>query len=100
MAARIPRGRVATYGLLAELAGLPRQPRLAGYAMRHVPDGSGVPWHRVINARGEISRRASAFPGEGESLQRILLEREGIRFDASGRCDLARYLWRPRVREG
>lgn len=90
---RIPRGRVATYGQVAALAGLARQPRMAGYALHALPAGSRVPWHRVINARGEVSPRSD--PGD-ERLQRTLLEREGVRFDGRGRVDLARFRWRPR----
>jgi len=88
---RIPRGRVATYGQIARLAGLEGQPRLVGYAMHALPAGSVVPWHRVINARGMISLRRT-----GDSLsQRLLLEREGVRFDAAGRTSLARFAWKP-----
>jgi methylated-DNA-protein-cysteine methyltransferase related protein len=92
---RIPRGRVATYGQVAMLAGLGGHARQVGYAMHALPKGSSVPWHRVINARGEISRRRR--PGE-ELSQRMLLEREGVRFDARGRVALARLQWRPRAR--
>jgi methylated-DNA-protein-cysteine methyltransferase-like protein len=88
---RIPRGRVATYGQVAALAGLPRQPRLAGYALRHADDG--VPWHRVVNAEGRISPRAAS---ESVRRQRLMLEGEGVRFDAADRIPLARYRWRPR----
>jgi methylated-DNA-protein-cysteine methyltransferase-like protein len=91
--ARIPRGRVATYGQVAELAGLPRAARQAGYAMHALPSGSRVPWQRVVNARGEISLRRETG---GELVQRALLEREGVAFDARGRIDLARFGWRPR----
>jgi len=90
--ARIPRGRVATYGQVAELAGLPRAARQAGYAMHALPSGLRVPWQRVVNARGEVSPRSD--PG-GEQVQRVLLEREGVAFDPRGRIDLARYGWRP-----
>ena len=93
VAARIPHGKVVTYGQLAELAGLPRAARQAGYAMHALPSGSRVPWQRVVNARGEVSPRSD--PG-GEVVQRMLLEREGVRFDGRGRIDLARYRWRPR----
>ena len=55
---RIPRGRVATYGQVAELAGLPGQARLVGYAMAALPAESAIPWHRVINAAGRVSPRA------------------------------------------
>ncbi len=88
---RIPRGRVATYGQVAELAGLPRQARLVGYALHALDGGADVPWHRVINARGEVSQRA--VPGD-ERLQRLLLEAEGVEFDRAGRVALGRARWR------
>ncbi len=90
---RIPRGRVATYGQIAELAGLPGHARQVGYALNALPAGTAVPWHRVINARGEVSRRR--VPG-AELSQRLLLQREGVRFDARGRVALERVRWRPR----
>jgi methylated-DNA-protein-cysteine methyltransferase related protein len=89
---RIPRGRVATYGQVARLAGLAGHARQVGYAL-HALTGDRVPWHRVINAKGEISLRSV----EGsDRLQRILLAGEGVRFDRSGRIDLERYRWQPR----
>lgn len=92
---RIPRGRVATYGQVAELAGLPGHARQVGYALHALRPSSGLPWHRVINAAGTVSRRA--VPG-AELTQRQLLEREGVAFDARGRVPLARVRWRPRGR--
>ena len=89
---RIPPGRVATYGQVARLAGLPGRARLAGYAMHSLPVGTSVPWHRVINGLGRVSRRRQ--PG-GELTQRMLLEREGVRFGPSGRIDLDRFGWHP-----
>jgi methylated-DNA-protein-cysteine methyltransferase-like protein len=89
---RVPYGRVATYGMVAELAGFPGHPRLAGYALRHADES--VPWHRIVNARGEISPRAQS---DSVHLQRKLLENEGIRFNEAGRIDLDRYRWRPRT---
>lgn len=91
---RIPEGRVATYSQIAELAGFPRHARQVGYALaalreRESPD---VPWHRVINAKGTISRRTE--PGY-EDYQRILLEEEGVVFDDGGRVSLARFQWQP-----
>jgi methylated-DNA-protein-cysteine methyltransferase-like protein len=91
---RIPKGHVASYGQVAELAGLPGAARQVGYAMAALRPGARVPWQRVVNARGEISARAE--PG-AEALQRLLLEREGVRFDAAGRIALSRYGWRPRT---
>jgi methylated-DNA-protein-cysteine methyltransferase-like protein len=90
---RIPRGRIATYGQVAELAGLGPHARQVGYALHSLPDGEAVPWHRVVNAQGRVSPRAE--PG-GDQIQRQLLEREGVRFDERDRIDLARYRWRPR----
>jgi methylated-DNA-protein-cysteine methyltransferase-like protein len=90
---RIPRGRVATYGQIAALAGIPNGARQVGYAMHALPAGSRVPWHRVINAQGAISLRAN---GSADRKQRAMLEREGVRFDAAGRIDLVRWRWRAR----
>jgi methylated-DNA-protein-cysteine methyltransferase-like protein len=90
---RIPRGRVATYGQVAALAGLRGNARQVGYALHALSDATRVPWHRVINARGEISLRGQ--PG-AEIEQRLLLEAEGIRFDVRGRLRLGEVQWKPR----
>ncbi|HEX5386476.1 MAG TPA: MGMT family protein [Gemmatimonadales bacterium] len=90
---RIPRGRVATYGQVAALARLPGHARQVGYAMHALSRATTVPWHRVINARGEVSCRA--MPGAALT-QRMLLEREGVQFDGRGRVRLERVQWRPR----
>jgi methylated-DNA-protein-cysteine methyltransferase-like protein len=87
---RIPSGRVATYGQIAELAGLGGHARQVGYALHATPDDIDVPWHRVINARGRIS-----LPDQAGEIQRQLLEQEGVELDGD-RIDLARYRWRPR----
>ena len=93
---RIPRGRVATYGQIAKLARVPGQARLVGYAMFALPRPTTVPWHRVINAQGRISVRGD---GGGAALrQRILLEREGVSFDARDRIPLETFGWKPRSR--
>ena len=68
---------MATYGQVAALAGFPGQARLVGYALAALPSTASAPWHRVVNARGRISRRAT--PGY-EAMQRTLLEAEGIAF--------------------
>jgi methylated-DNA-protein-cysteine methyltransferase-like protein len=90
---RIPKGRVATYGQVAALAGLGGHARQVGYALHTLATDRPVPWHRVINARGEVSPRKA--PGS-DLVQRELLEREGVEFSRSGRVDLARVRWRPK----
>lgn len=92
---RVPRGRVATYGQIAKLAGLPGQARQVGYALHALPFGSRVPWHRVMNAAGRISLRRSSG---GDVQQRILLELEGVGFDLAGRVSLEKFRWKPSVR--
>jgi methylated-DNA-protein-cysteine methyltransferase-like protein len=89
--ARIPRGRIATYGQVARLAGLPGHARLVGYALHALPARTSIPWQRVVNAQGAIST-----PPGHDARQRRLLEREGVRFDASGRIPLASFRWRPK----
>ena len=90
---RVPEGRVATYGQIAELAGLPGHARQVGYALHALPRDHDVPWQRVINAKGEVSLRAE--PG-WENVQRGLLETEGVEFNLrTGRVDLKRFRWRP-----
>lgn len=89
--ARIPRGKVATYGQVARLAGFPRHARQAGYALQAMPEDRDLPWQRVVNAKGEVSARALSF---NEEKQRALLEREGVVFDAKGRIPLKRFQWK------
>jgi methylated-DNA-protein-cysteine methyltransferase-like protein len=89
---QIPYGHVATYGQIARLAGLPRHARQVGYALNALPAGSDVPWHRVVNAGGGISRRAEPH---FEEIQRDLLEQEGIVFSRSGVIALSRHQWDP-----
>ena len=91
---RIPRGRVATYGQLARLAGVPGQARLVGYALSALPEGTTIPWHRVVNVKGEISMRTSG--SDHDQLQRVILRREGVRFDRLGVISLSAFQWRPR----
>lgn len=86
--ARIPEGRVATYGQVARMAGLGGHARLVGYAL-HACDRP-VPWHRVINAKGEVSLRADSY---AENLQHRLLADEGVAFDERGRIALDRFRW-------
>jgi methylated-DNA-protein-cysteine methyltransferase-like protein len=82
----IPRGKVASYGQVAALAGLPRRARLVGRVLANLPPNSEVPWHRVINARGEIS-----LLGRAAARQRRLLVAEGVAFTSSGRIVLRRF---------
>lgn len=89
---KIPAGRVATYGQVAALAGLPGHARRVGYALHALPDHSTVPWHRVVNAQGRISLRGTQ---SGSDLpQRFRLEAEGVEFDGGGRIALGRYGWK------
>ncbi len=88
----IPAGKVATYGQIATLADLPGRARLVGTALKKLPPDSGVPWHRVVNAKGEIS-----FRGDGESVteQEILLTEEGVELNSRGRIRLSEFRWMP-----
>lgn len=90
--ARIPHGRVATYGQIAAEAGLLRRARLAGYALRHAPEALALPWHRVLNAQGRISLPAGSTAA---ARQRERLQAEGVEL-VNGRVDLKRYRWQPR----
>jgi methylated-DNA-protein-cysteine methyltransferase-like protein len=91
LARKIPRGRVMTYGQIATILGCPRAARAVGYAMR-ASGPHDVPWQRVINGKGQISAKTEV---ERPVLQRMLLESEGVKFDANEACDLKRYRWEP-----
>lgn len=88
---RIPFGWVATYGQVAAMAGLPRRARLVGRVLQRLDPQTKIPWHRVVNAKGEVSHSLSR--NGGDVLQRRLLEKEGIRFDGRNRLDLERCRW-------
>lgn len=88
---RIPRGRVMTYGQIAYILGKGYTPRTVGFAM-HGADENNTPWQRVINSQGRCSTGRIVLPTD---MQQRLLEREGVKFDESGRCDLAIFLWQP-----
>ena len=90
---RIPHGRVATYGQIAKLANLGGHARQVGYALNTLSSNTRLPWHRVINAKGEISTRKDPTC---ERRQRRLLEQEAIVFDERSRIALAQFAWRPR----
>lgn len=90
---QIPKGRVATYGQVADLANLYGNGRLVGYALYRVDMRSDIPWHRVISAKGTISK--SPLRSGSDDLQRSLLELEGIKFSPEGKINLQEYLWCP-----
>jgi methylated-DNA-protein-cysteine methyltransferase-like protein len=87
--ASIPKGKVATYGQIAKLCGYPGYARYVGHTLKQLPQGTALPWHRVINAKGQIS-----FPKESDAYQilRTRLEQEGIAFDGE-KISLNRYQW-------
>lgn len=87
----IPAGRVATYGQIAKLAGLPKNARQVGSILKNVSDPD-VPWFRVVNSKGEISERGN---GESQLVQRDVLDDEGVQFTRTGAVDLSRFLWEP-----
>lgn len=89
---RVPRGHVATYGQIAAMAGLPGHARQVGYALHALKASTAVPWQRVINAKGMIS----LGPMRGGVSQRMLLDGEGVKFDAAGRVSLSKYGWKKR----
>ena len=100
LVAQIPAGRVMTYGQVAVLLGKPTAARAVGYALHQTPAGANIPWQRVINSQGKISPRGAADILHEPQLQRMLLEQEGIQFDAYGKIDLDRYLWEPGITDG
>jgi methylated-DNA-protein-cysteine methyltransferase-like protein len=90
--ALIPRGKVATYGQIASMLDSPRAARTVGWALHSTPEELDIPWQRVINSKGMVSIDC----GEHDpNLQRVLLESEGVVFDARGYIDLALYQWQP-----
>mgnify|MGYP001814038165 FL=1 len=91
----IPRGSVASYGQVAEIAGFPRGARRVGYALRHLPSGHEVPWHRVITASGRIAFTAGSDAFR-EQRRRLLAEDVPIR---EGRVDMQKYRWQPDLDE-
>jgi len=86
---KIPYGKVATYGQIADLARLEGHARFVGYALHGLPRNSDIPWYRVINSVGRIS-----LSGAPARRQRRLLESENILFSASGRVDLIKFQWK------
>ncbi len=86
---KIPKGKVATYKQIAELAGVAGHARMIGYALNKLPEGSNVPWHRVINSKGKISYSISR--NGHDDLQKILLINEGVQFSVSDVIDLNKF---------
>jgi methylated-DNA-protein-cysteine methyltransferase-like protein len=88
----VPKGKIATYGHIAALAGDPRGARQVVRILHSSSDKEKLPWHRIINSRGKISLPR----GSGYELQKALLEKEGIVFSLNSTIDLEKYLWWPR----
>lgn len=89
---KIPKGKVASYGQIATLAGNPRGARQVVRVLNTQSKKHRLPWHRVINREGRIALP----PGQGYELQMALLKREKVRLDLTGRIDLEKFGWRPR----
>ncbi len=85
----IPRGKVATYGQIAEYAGSPRAARQVAYILHASSEREDLPWHRVINSKGGISLK----PRSGYELQKQMLEAEGVIFDREDNIDMKRFGW-------
>lgn len=91
---RIPKGRLASYGQVAVLAGFPGRPRQVGMVLKGLPQGTRVPWHRVVNNQGHIPSQGRAWSAL-EQARRLMAE--GIAVDAEGDLDLEAHRWRPRI---
>ena len=87
---QIPPGKVTSYGAIARMLGHPHAARTVGWALHGLPEGSDVPWHRVINSRGRIS---TSCREHSANLQQALLEAEGIEFDERGYVNWDRSGW-------
>lgn len=87
----IPKGKVASYGQIARMAGSPTAARQVVRLLHSLSDSDRMPWHRVVNGHGGIS-----LAGFGGEFQRSLLEREGVEFGLDGRIDLFRFRWKPK----
>ena len=88
---KVPKGKVATYGQIAALAGNPRAARQVVRILHSSSEKDKLPWHRIVNRQGRIALK----PGYGYEIQRELLRQEGIRFDKDDTIDFDRYLWSP-----
>lgn len=92
---QIPEGSVASYGQIAEIAGIPRGARQVGYALRQLPDGQDVPWHRVITSSGKIAFETNS-PQFDEQCKRLMMEDVAV---IAGRVDMHKYRWHPDLDE-
>lgn len=88
---KIPRGKVATYGQIAVFAGNPRASRLVVWTLNSSSQREKLPWQRVINGKGRISLK----PGQGYEIQKMLLQKDGIKFEEDDSINLKKYLWSP-----
>jgi methylated-DNA-protein-cysteine methyltransferase-like protein len=88
--ARVPRGRVATYKQIAWMVGFPRRPRQVGMVLKALPEGTDLPWHRIVNAKGQVPSQGRWW---GALLQIARLRDEGVDVDDLGSLDLARFGW-------
>jgi len=91
----IPKGSVASYGQIAEIAGIPRGARQVGYALRTLPKNSNVPWHRVIQSSGRIAFEKGG-PAYNRQSRRLIMEDVVI---LEGRIDMQKYRWQPDLDE-
>ncbi|NNC77754.1 MAG: cysteine methyltransferase [Woeseiaceae bacterium] len=91
----IPTGRVANYGQIAEIAGIPRGARQVGYALRHLPEGHNVPWHRVLQSSGKIAFDRNS-PQFDEQKNRLMMEDVPVK---NGKVDMKKYRWQPDLDE-
>jgi methylated-DNA-protein-cysteine methyltransferase-like protein len=87
----IPPGQVASYGQIADIAGVPRGARQVGYALKHAPEDEAIPWHRVVTASGKIAFAPGSEPFR-EQYRRLCREQVVVR---AGRVDMGRFRWRP-----
>lgn len=90
--ALVPYGKVASYGQIAKLAGLPKHARLVGYVLKHLDKESQIPWYRVINSQGKIS--VTRMDEKGNNVQQDLLEAEGV-YLLNGKVSLKKFGWQP-----
>jgi methylated-DNA-protein-cysteine methyltransferase-like protein len=91
----VPQGSVASYGQIAEIAGIPRGARQVGYALRHLPPGHGVPWHRIITSSGHIAFEKGSRSYK-EQVRRLKMDGVAV---LGGRVDMKAHRWQPDLDE-